>query len=134
MVHISLRKKGAAMTEHTSASAAASALDARIAAFEYARQANPDAPLGQFLPPPADPDYPEAVRELVRRDLRSRWRRGDAVRLDSYRDAFPILFEHTALLADVALEEYRQMVQTGQAVTPADYRERYGLDVDAWPP
>ena len=73
------------MAENTSATAPTSELEARVAAFELAWRKESEAPLGNFLPPPDHPAYAEALRELVRRDLRNRLRRGESVRLESYR-------------------------------------------------
>src|SRR5262249_6421659 len=53
--------------------------------------------------------------------------------LESYRGRFPILFERSELLHDVAFEEYSQLAQAGMEIEPSSYRERYGLDVSIWP-
>ncbi|MFL5339484.1 MAG: protein kinase domain-containing protein [Gemmataceae bacterium] len=121
------------MAEHTSATAPTSELEARIVAFDLARREDSTVPLGNFLPAPDHPAYADVLRELVRRDLRSRLRSGESVRLESYRAAFPLLFDRTDLLGDLAFEEYCQLVLTGTAVTPTDYSERYRLDVSGWP-
>src|SRR5947209_3239501 len=122
------------MADLTSASTPASDLHARITAFELARREDAEIPVGNFLPAPGHPSYGNALRELLRRDLRSRMRRGDPVRLESYRAVFPLLFDRPDLLNEVAFEEYCQLALAGTAVTPADYQQRYDLDVSDWPP
>jgi len=80
-------------------------LDGWLERFESAagRGAAPDP--ADFLPDPAHPKYPAALRELLRLDLEFAWSRGDERRLDEYATRFPSLFKDPAALADVALEE-----------------------------
>ena len=104
-----------------------------VGEIERAWQDEGAANLAAFLPDPDHPHYHRIACELVRIDLEMRWTRGMAKPLEEYRRDLPHLFGDRAALQDVAYEEYRQRVQAGDAVEPAEYRKQFGVEVDAWP-
>ncbi|MBL8797061.1 MAG: serine/threonine protein kinase, partial [Planctomycetia bacterium] len=108
-------------------------LDDHVDAFEQAQHETGAADLADFLPPPEHPLYLPVLRELVRVDLEYGWKRRQPRGLDDYRQRFPRLFDDPTSLRDVTFEEYRLRKQAGQAPTPDEYRERYGVDPGKWP-
>jgi serine/threonine protein kinase/Flp pilus assembly protein TadD len=112
---------------------AAPDLEPWAAAFEEAWQRRPEPPLADFLPGPGHPDYAGVVCELACIDLELRWSRGRLKRLDEYLAEHPDVFADPGRLTQLAFEEYRQRLQAGEAVEPAYYARRYGLDVADWP-
>jgi serine/threonine protein kinase/Tfp pilus assembly protein PilF len=107
-------------------------LDRRVAAYEAAWAVAP-ADLARFLPDRADPHFPQVLAELVRVDLELRSGRGESPRLDSYRGHAPELFADPNWVHDLAFEEYRQRLDGGEPVRPAEYAARYGIDTADWP-
>src|SRR5262249_5324522 len=101
---------------------------------EAAREQDPDAALGGFLPPRTHPLYPTVVRELVRIDLEYGWDRGRPTPLDGYRHAFPDVFANPDALKEIAFEEYRQGREAGDNRGPDEYLQRYGVETAGWPP
>ena len=108
-------------------------VDACVEAFEEAQADGRGADPSDFLPPPDHACYLDALGELLRVDLEYRWRRGEALPLEDYRDRFPALFGDPARLSGVAFEEFRLRRQAGEPISPGEYRLRYGVDVDDWP-
>src|SRR5205814_1585016 len=86
------------------------AIDQYVKAFEAAWVDSGQAAISAFLPPPDDPVYAKAVRELVRVDLEFRWAGGRGapaprvLEVDDYRQTFPAVFRDPAALAAVAFE------------------------------
>jgi serine/threonine-protein kinase len=109
-----------------------SALDAIVFAFEAAWTRDGAADPERFLPPPDDPLYSAALRELVCVDLELGWRAGRPRSLDEYLHRFPALAKDPAALRCAAWEEYRQRVQVGQTPDPAEYEQRYGVPTADW--
>ncbi|HEV3143378.1 MAG TPA: serine/threonine-protein kinase [Gemmataceae bacterium] len=108
-------------------------LEERVEAFESewsrAGIANP----ADFLPPSSHPSFRPILCELVRVDLELHWTCGKPKRIEDYVRDFPQLREDRDLLQEIAFEEYRQRLQTGEPVHRAEYAERFDVDVDAWP-
>src|SRR4051812_33263977 len=108
-------------------------VDACVEAFEEAQAVGGLADPADFLPPADHSCYLDALGELLRVDLEYRWRQGVAPGLEDYRDRFPDLFADPDRLSGVAFEEYRLRRQAGHAPTPAEYSDRFGVDVAGWP-
>jgi serine/threonine protein kinase/Tfp pilus assembly protein PilF len=108
-------------------------LDDFVDAFEMVQQRDGRADLPDFLPHPEHPLYRPVLLELLRLDLEYGWQRGQGRSLSEYQRIFPELFEDLACLAQIAFEEYRLRLQVGQAVTPEEYRSRFGIDTEGWP-
>jgi serine/threonine protein kinase/tetratricopeptide (TPR) repeat protein len=108
-------------------------IDPFIEAFEqsYAREGCAD--LAAFLPERGHPHYLAVLRELVRADIEYCWTRGVPRRTEEYLSAFPALRADPAGLGAVAFEEYRQRRQAGEQPTPAEYRQRLGIETIDWP-
>jgi serine/threonine protein kinase/Tfp pilus assembly protein PilF len=108
-------------------------LDVFVEAYESALAADGHADLGHFLPPADHPLYHAVLLELVRVDMEFGYTRDGGRPLDQYRPRFPQLFDNPADLAVLTFEEYRLRHQAGEAPTPQEYRQRYGIDPRAWP-
>jgi serine/threonine protein kinase/Flp pilus assembly protein TadD len=104
-----------------------------VEAYESAQKGDGEADLARFLPAPNHPLFAEVLRELVRVDLEYHWTRGRPRRLQDYQDCFPEFLRDPALLQDVAFEEYRLRHQAGEAPTPEEYQQRFGVDTANWP-
>src|SRR5262249_43189624 len=102
-------------------------------AFESAQARDGTADVAAFLPPPADPLYLPALRELVRVDLEYGWRRGRPARLGGYRRPLPEPVRGPAGVAEITFEEYRLRRQLGEDPTPAEYQQRFGVNTAGWP-
>jgi hypothetical protein len=103
-------------------------LEIWAAAFEEAWQHQPGLALADFLPEREHPNYDEILCELICIDMELRWTHRCAKTLDDYCAEFPLLFADRAAFHQVAFEDYRQRVQAGEWVTPADYARWYGLN------
>jgi tetratricopeptide (TPR) repeat protein len=110
-----------------------SELDAYIAAFEGVRAVRAEADLADFLPDPGHRLYRAILRELVRVDLEYGWTSGCPRSLDDYRNRFPDLFNNPDDARAISFEEYRLRQQAGGNPLPAEYRQRFGVNVDDWP-
>src|SRR4051794_27717703 len=64
-------------------------VDDIVRAFETAWARDGSADLAHLLPGPADPLYPEALRELVRVDLEFGWQHGRPRPLVEYLERYP---------------------------------------------
>jgi serine/threonine protein kinase/Tfp pilus assembly protein PilF len=111
----------------------AEVVDAYVQAFEAARARDGRADPAGFLPPPDHPLYPDLVRELVRIDIEFGWSEGHPRPVDEYRGRFPAVFGDPDALREIAFEEYRQRLERGESVDPAEYPRRYGVDPGEWP-
>lgn len=114
--------------------AAVAELESFVDAFESARAAALEASIEDFLPDFSHPDYADIVAELLRVDLELRWRQGDSAPLESYRERFADVFAESGRFEGLAFEEYRLRCESGDATTPSEYRDRYGIDTADWPP
>jgi serine/threonine protein kinase/Flp pilus assembly protein TadD len=108
-------------------------LEGRIAAFERAFARNSQVDPADFLPYLHHPQYAEVLVELLRVDIELRWSRRIPQPLESYLARFPLLQSDPYLLGQLAFEEYRQRVQTGEEVSPVEYRRHFGLSREHWP-
>jgi serine/threonine protein kinase/tetratricopeptide (TPR) repeat protein len=108
-------------------------IDPFIEAFErsYATQGRAD--LTAFLPEPGHPHYLAVLRELVRADLEFNWTCGARRLAEDYVAAFPALRADPSALCAVAFEEYRQRQRAGEQPSPAEYRQRLGVETIDWP-
>lgn len=89
-------------------------IEQHVDAFEeeLALGRHPD--LADFAPDEDHALYREVLVELVRVDLECHWRRGETRALEDYRDRFPALFDDPESLGQLAYEEYRLRLQSGQ--------------------
>lgn len=108
-------------------------LDAFVEAYESA-QSQGEAALADFLPERNDPLYHAVLRELVRVDMEYSWKRARPRSLDDYRAAYPGLFEESETVQALAFEEFRLRRQAGQSPSASEYRRRYRIDLQSWPP
>ena len=108
-------------------------LDDFIRAYEAAWACGEPVELKAFLPEPGHPLYGSVLREVVRVDLEYHWARGQPRPLEDYRSSFPELFCDRESLHAITFEEYRLRRQAGEPVTPAEYENRFGVDVTTWP-
>lgn len=108
-------------------------LDRFVDEFECAHAAELAPAVEDFLPVPSHPHYAAIVGELLRVDLELSWQRGARLTLDNYRSRFADVLADSHRLQALAFEEYRMRRQAGDAVTPEEYRDRYGIDTTDWP-
>jgi HD-GYP domain-containing protein (c-di-GMP phosphodiesterase class II) len=102
-----------------------------VEAFELALLEGP-ADFRTFLPDPEDALYQPVLRELIRVDLEHGWQRGQPRRLEEYRYLCPEIFADSVGLQEIAFEEYRLRRQAGEAVSPAEYQQRFGVNTGNW--
>ncbi len=108
-------------------------LDTFIRAYEAAWACGEPVNVKEFLPEPGHPLYGSVLREVVRADLEYHWAHGQPRPLEEYRSSFPELFCDRESLRAITFEEYRLRCQAGEPVTPAEYENRFGVDVTTWP-
>jgi serine/threonine protein kinase/predicted Zn-dependent protease len=108
-------------------------LDQFVQAYEIAQARTGNTDLKTFLPERDHPLYAAVLCELVRVDLEYAWERGDRKRLDGYLASFPELFEDRDRLHDAAFEEYRLRRLAGEAPSPEEYEQCYGICTASWP-
>jgi serine/threonine protein kinase len=94
-------------------------------AWQAAAPGSPPPDLLSFLPPPSDPFRLSALQELVRVDLKMRWRKGPSILLESYLQRFPELGRADSLPAELIYQEYRARWQNGDRPLLADYQQRF---------
>jgi serine/threonine protein kinase/Flp pilus assembly protein TadD len=99
-----------------------------ITAYEAACASSAAVELEPFLPPAGHPLRGEVLVELVRIQLEQ-----NSQLLVDLLARFPELAGDREGLARVAFEDYRQRCLRGEHVSPEDYKERFGIDTDAWP-
>ena len=108
-------------------------LEAWAAPFEEAWQERPEPSLASFLPENDHPHYCAIACELVCIDIELRWTHSCPKPLATYREEFPKLFAEPEWLRQIAFEDYRQRVQAGDGVAPAEYERRFSIDASQWP-
>lgn len=81
--------------------------------------------LVDLLPSPEDGLRRRALQEAVRTDLAIRYRRGEPIRLEAYREMFPELGEPGTMSAQMVLEEYRARRRAGETPSLEEYRSRF---------
>ena len=109
-------------------------LEERIESFEDQWSTNHENDLRDFLPPTSDPNYNDVAVELMRIDLERRWKTGRPKGLNEYQDSFSDLLAAPEQLHALAFEEYRCRLQAGEKASPEEYRRRFGVSTDDWPP
>ncbi len=102
-------------------------------AFERQLRLDPTADLADFLLPSDHPDHLAGLTELARLDMEYARGRGTPRPPDHYFAAFSTLRENAVPRVALAFEDYRLRKFGGEAVVPADYAHRYGVDVSGWP-
>ncbi len=107
-------------------------VDDFIAAFEAVYLRDGTADWREFLPQQDHPAYRSVLRELIRVDLEFGWQRGKGRALQDYLDSLPGISEDRELIAAAAFEEFRQRRRAGEQLTPAEFAERYRIDVSSW--
>jgi serine/threonine protein kinase/Flp pilus assembly protein TadD len=108
-------------------------IDPFIEAFERAYVTEGHADVAAFLPEPGHPHYLAVLSELVRAEIEYTWRRGTPRLAEDYLAAFPALGADPAGRGAVAFEEYRQRQRAGEQPSPAEYRQRLGVETFDWP-
>ena len=108
-------------------------LDDFIRGYEAAWARGDRVELMAFLPEPGHPLRRSVLCELVRIDLEYHWTSGQPRPLDDYRNSYPELFRDQESLGAITFEEYRLRRLAGEDATPAEYANRFGVDVTAWP-
>src|SRR5262245_11317844 len=108
-------------------------LDGRVEAFESAWKAGRRADLSEFLPASDDSHYLAVLCELVRVDMELHWDAGQRRALNDYLAEFPALRKDREALAEVAFEEYRQRLRSGEHVQSDAYQQAFGINVSRWP-
>lgn len=107
-------------------------LDDVIEAFEDAWNCGTPA-LEDFLPPDNHPEYEELTGELLCVDLERRFRSGSPMPLEEYRRNFPELLRSESTIQRLAFEEYRLRGKQGDAVSPEQYQQQFGISTSHWP-
>jgi serine/threonine protein kinase/tetratricopeptide (TPR) repeat protein len=108
-------------------------IDSFIEAYEKALAQQDDTPLAEFLPDPAHPHYRAVLCELIRADLEHQGEIGRPRRIEDYLAEFPVLRNDPNGIQQIAFEEYRLRQQRGEQPSPAEYRNRFGVDTGEWP-
>ena len=103
-----------------------------VDAFETRRAQDQQTQIDAFLPDRADPEYARVALELMRVDLEHSWRDGSPKSLEEYKNRFGEVLSDHAALRELAYEDYRQRVQSGETIRRDDYR-RFGVDTNGWP-
>src|SRR5208282_3558865 len=103
-----------------------------VAAFETAHVRGAAENLADFLPSNQHPQYLEILCEIVRIDLEFRWRGGQQRQLGDYCERFPELFANRQTLEAICFEEYRSRRLAGEAASPGEYEQNYGIDTGSW--
>ncbi len=109
-----------------------SELEESVEAYEAALEEFGSARITSFLPDRNHPDYMAVLQELVRVEMEHRFRRGEGISLEEYRDDFPELFDESAILQPLAFEEYRLRLQSRDRADPNEYARRYQVDISDW--
>src|SRR5262249_16756088 len=78
-----------------------------------------------FLPPPGDPLRLAALRELVRVELKERWRRGRQEMLEAFLARYPQPGKRETGPVDLIFEEYRGRQSHGFSGPVSDYQQRF---------
>lgn len=107
--------------------------DRLIGDFERAWQRMGEAEPAAFLPSRDHPAFQRIATELLCIDMEMRWSRGSPRSLEQYRHAYPDALGNTAVLREVAFEEYRQRIIAGVSGKEQEYRNRYGVETENWP-
>ncbi len=104
-------------------------LDAWIEPFEAAAASGSIPDLSEYLPDSLHPMYTAVLRELIRVDLEYAWACGEERHVEDYIERFPGLVDDQSMLAEIALEEYRQRRAAGESPPSGEYYRRLGIDL-----
>ena len=110
-----------------------SKLDSIVESFESAYVADVIPAIEDFLPDHSDPDFQEILLELLRVDMEYRWSSGDPKRLAEYLSQFESELSDPQLVTQLAFEEYRLRIESGESVTKASYQAYPNVSVADWP-
>ncbi len=99
-----------------------------VEAYESAHARDGQASIDDHRPPQDHPRRLAILCELIRVELEYRWERGTPDPLEDYRRRFPEVFDDPDLVPALAFEEYRLRLQAGEAPTPSEYRQRFGVE------
>ncbi len=111
-------------------------LDDFLDAFEDAwSEAHPGAPpeLRRYLPSGEDDDFAATAVEMMRVDMELRWGSAQEKRLAGYLTEHPWLRQQPQWLGQLAFEEYRLRLESGDEVRNTSYTAQFGVDVTTWP-
>ncbi|HEX2474887.1 MAG TPA: serine/threonine-protein kinase, partial [Lacipirellulaceae bacterium] len=108
-------------------------LDTILEAYEAAVADGEDVDIAAYLPEVDDAGYSSVAVELIRVDMERSYAKGIPKRVEDYRTVAPRIFSDPLRLAEIAFEEYRLRIQTGEAPNANDYSSRFGVDTRNWP-
>ncbi len=108
-------------------------LDSAVRAFEIANLGDQSADIEGFLPEANHPEHSVILRELIRLDMEFSWGRGAPRRVDDFRNRYPSLFSDPSAVQELAFEEYRLRLGTGERPSVSEYAIRYQIDCSNWP-
>src|SRR5690242_17626262 len=81
--------------------------------------------------PPADPDDPTRLVELLCAEQVQGWQRGDRTPVEVYLERHPQLHAHPQALLDLIYHEICLREQHGEQPTPAEYLQRFPAQADS---
>lgn len=108
-------------------------LDEVVERFEDAWQAAVGPSLSDHLPATDHPEFEAIAIELLCVDYERRVKSGVTKSIEAYRQEFPQLFQHQAILEGVAFEAYRLQAGEDTGVVPATFARKYGVRTEHWP-
>ncbi len=108
-------------------------LDSAVRAFEIANLGEQSADIEGFLPEENHPERAVILRKLIRLDMEFSWGRGTPRRVDEFRARYPSLFSDRCAIQELAFEEYRLRLASGERPSVAEYALRYQIDCSDWP-
>ena len=80
-----------------------------------------------------DENYLEIATELIRVEIELRWETEHRKTLEDYRSHFPDVLQDKQSFDQIAFDEYRLRVDSGEEVTPSDYQAKYSIQAYHWP-
>src|SRR5260370_14315839 len=104
-----------------------------VRAFENANLGAQTADIDSFLPDDSHPQHSSILRELIRLDMEFSWARGTPHRVADFQGRYPDLFDDPDAVQEIAFEEYRLRLASGERPTIAEYAEIYRVDCTDWP-
>lgn len=108
-------------------------LDEIVELFEDRWHQTGDANVKDFLPPSDHPRFEEITRELLCIDMERRAKTGSSKSVEEYKNEFPDLLSHEAILEGLAFEEYRLLSSQDANLTPTAFAQKYGIRTQHWP-
>src|SRR3954468_20190129 len=92
-----------------------------VRAFENAAHTDKAADIDKFLPDNSHPDRSSVLRELIRLEMEFSWDRGDPRRVADYQSRYPGLFTDPKAVQEIAFEEYRLRLSSGERPAVDEY-------------